>query len=201
MGGADGESFPLPPAKRRQTELKTRYAGPSQPRYLRLKKINNGDKIGLGKVKISMTGQIRLNDIKSETYAAMNSRLWHPSDAKHVLIINRWLPAGLDVVGWSCAQTVASYHKCFWAGVCVCVCGGGRGEAKNARKEFNQNQVARTRSYLFKDIIAAPDADRATLVSGRGNVTHVTRNSPHLPGGRNGFASLLSAASSFLLMP
>lgn len=30
---------------------------------------------------------------KSETFAMMNSRLWHPSDPKHVLIISRWPPA------------------------------------------------------------------------------------------------------------
>lgn len=27
----------------------------------------------------------------------MKSRLWHTSDPKHVLIISRWLPAGVDV--------------------------------------------------------------------------------------------------------
>lgn len=43
----------------------------------------------------------------------MNSRLWHPSDPKHVLIISRWLPVGVDVIstdiptGKTSIQTVA----------------------------------------------------------------------------------------------
>lgn len=35
---------------------------------------------------------------KSETYGMTNSRLWHPSDPKHVLIISPWLPVGVDVI-------------------------------------------------------------------------------------------------------
>lgn len=51
---------------------------------------------------------------KSETYGMTNSRLWHPSDPKHVLIISPWLPVGVDVIsahiptGRTSLQTVAS---------------------------------------------------------------------------------------------
>lgn len=51
---------------------------------------------------------------KSETYGMTNSRLWHPSDPKHVLIISPWLPVGVDVIsthipkGETSIQTVVS---------------------------------------------------------------------------------------------
>lgn len=54
---------------------------------------------------------------KSETYGMTNSRLWHPSDPKHVLIISPWLPVGVDVIsthipiGRTSTQTVASNHS------------------------------------------------------------------------------------------
>lgn len=35
---------------------------------------------------------------KSKTYGMTNSRLWHPSDPKHVLIISPWLPVGVYVI-------------------------------------------------------------------------------------------------------
>lgn len=54
---------------------------------------------------------------KSETNVITNSRLWHPSDPKHVLIISPWLPVGVDVIsthipiGRTSIQTVASNHS------------------------------------------------------------------------------------------
>lgn len=36
---------------------------------------------------------------KSQTHGMTSSRLWHPSDPKHVLVISPWLPVGVDVIG------------------------------------------------------------------------------------------------------
>lgn len=50
---------------------------------------------------------------KWETYGMTKSRLWHPSDPKHVVIISPWLPVGVDVIrthiptGKTVTQTVA----------------------------------------------------------------------------------------------
>lgn len=77
----------------------------------------------------------------------MNSRLWHPSDPKHVLIISRWLPVGVDVinthipVGKANTQTVASNG--------VLLASGVWNEAINAMKEFNSNSLA----HIFTQIL------------------------------------------------
>lgn len=54
---------------------------------------------------------------KRETYGMTSSRLWHPTDPKHVVIISPWLPVGVDVIrthiptGKTVAQTVARYRS------------------------------------------------------------------------------------------
>lgn len=48
---------------------------------------------------------------KSETYGMTNSRLWHPSDPKHVLIISPWLPVGVDVISTCISQQARAAYK------------------------------------------------------------------------------------------
>lgn len=51
------------------------------------------------------------------TNAATSSRSGQPPDLNHVLIVSRWLPAGVDIVDaleLTAEQTAASYQKCFF---------------------------------------------------------------------------------------
>lgn len=96
----------------------------------------------------------------------MNSRLWHPSDPKHVLIISCWLPVGVDVIsthiptGKASTQTVASNR--------VLLASGVWNEAIKAMKEFDLNRLALifTQSsqltYLWINILAASDTLHAS---------------------------------------
>lgn len=100
------------------------------------------------------------------TNTATSSRLWQPSDPKHVLIISRWLPAGVDVVGALEQRTNCGFISEMFSA------SGERNEAINARKEFHLNAVARTRTYLFPGILAVPDTSCAGLMLLQSNASH-----------------------------
>lgn len=51
---------------------------------------------------------------KSQTYSMTNSRLWHPSDPKHVLIISPWLPVGVYVISTHIPSGKISIHSVAW---------------------------------------------------------------------------------------
>lgn len=77
---------------------------------------------------------------KSGTYGMTNSRLWHPSDPKHVLIISPWLPVGVDVISTHIPTGETSYKLLLR--IRVILASGVWNEAIKAMKEFNLNRLA-----------------------------------------------------------
>lgn len=51
---------------------------------------------------------------KSNTHGVTNSRLWHSSDPKHVLIIILWLPVEIDVISTHIPTGVISVQTVAW---------------------------------------------------------------------------------------
>lgn len=73
---------------------------------------------------------------KSQTYSMTNSRLWHPSDPKHVLIISPWLPVGVYVISTHIPSGKISIQL---LGIRAILASGVWNEAVKPMKEFRKN--------------------------------------------------------------
>lgn len=101
------------------------------------------------------------NNNKSETFAMMNSRLWHPSDPKHVLTISCWLPAPQLMSSANTSQRARATNKLLFQMRVFLPSGVGV-------KEFHLNRLAHIStlisqlSYLCRNVVAAPDTPHAS---------------------------------------
>lgn len=101
------------------------------------------------------------NNDKSETFAMMNSRLWHPSDPKHVLIISRWFPAPQLMSSAHTSQQARATNKLLFQMRVFLLSGVGV-------NEFLLNHLAHIStlisqlSYLCINFVAAADTPHAS---------------------------------------
>lgn len=89
--------LPLETSKWTMTKLKS-LIGWELNQIMRTKMFERGTSLTSFPLKVGLSLPTKKQPNKSETYGMTNSRLWHPSDPKHVLIISPWLPVGVDVI-------------------------------------------------------------------------------------------------------